>query len=73
MDLKFTGYFVSTISVILLGSVAWPGPDEPRWKAMVLIAGMAASVLGMGVRYLSHRQDKRDIDRAARDERPKHR
>ena len=73
MDLKFIGYFVSTVSVLLLGAVAWPGPDEPRWKAMILILGMAASVAGMGVRYWSHRQDKRDIDRAARDQAPKHR
>lgn len=72
MDFKFLGYAVSTVSVLLLGAVAWPGPDEPRWKVIALIAGMLASVVGMGVRYLSHRQDKKDIERAARNQSPKH-
>ena len=64
MDLKGLGYFISTISVLLLGAVAWPGPDEPGWKALVVVAGMAASIAGMGVRWLSHRKDRRDIERA---------
>ena len=64
MDLKGLGYFISTISVLLLGAVAWPGPAEPQWKAMALAAGMAASILGMGVRWLSHRKDRKDIAKA---------
>ena len=64
MDLKGLGYFISTISVLLLGAVAWPGPEEPKWKAMALAAGMAASILGMGVRWLSHRRDRKDIAKA---------
>jgi hypothetical protein len=72
MDLKFIGYFVSTISVLLLGAVAWPGPTEPQWKAIALMAGLATSIAGMSIRYLSHRQDKKDIERAARNESPKH-
>ena len=32
--------------------------------------GMATSVLGMGVRYLSHRRDRRDIQRAAHNQPP---
>ena len=64
MDLKGLGYFISTISVLLLGAVAWPGPEEPKWKAMALAAGMAASILGMGVRWLSHRKDRKDIAKA---------
>ena len=62
--MKAIGYFISTISVFLLGLVAWPKPDEPSWKAAVVVAGMAASILGMGVRYLSHRKDKAEIDEA---------
>ena len=73
MDLKFFGYAVSTLSVLLLGAVSWPGPNEPRWKAVLLLAGMATSIIGMGLRYLSHRQDKQDIQRAARNQQPKHR
>jgi hypothetical protein len=64
VDLKGLGYFISTISVLLLGAVAWPGPEEPKWKAMALAAGMAASILGMGVRWLSHRKDRKDIAKA---------
>jgi hypothetical protein len=56
--MKAFGYLVSTVSVILLGIVAWPKPDEPQWKAAVVIAGMAASIIGMAIRYLSHRRDR---------------
>jgi hypothetical protein len=31
---------------------------------------MALSIAGMGVRFVSHRQDRRDIRRAAHDELP---
>lgn len=71
MDLKGLGYFISTISVIFLGVVAWPAPSEPAWQGAAVIAGMALSILGMGVRYLSHRQDRQDIRRAAYNKPPK--
>lgn len=61
MDLKAVGYIVSTISVALLGMVAWPNPEEPQWKAVVLALGMLASVAGMGIRWLSHRKEKAAI------------
>jgi len=70
MDLKGLGYLISTISVLFLGVVAWPAPDEPQWKAWAVAIGMATSILGMGVRFLSHRKDRRDIQRAARDQPP---
>ena len=70
MDLKGLGYLISTISVLFLGIVAWPQPDEPRWQAWAVAVGMATSILGMGLRFLSHRQDRRDIQRAAHDEPP---
>ena len=66
MDLKGFGYLISTISVILLGIVAWPKPGEPQWHAILLSLGMAASVAGMGVRWLSHRKDRKDIHRVER-------
>ena len=72
MDLKFLGYFISTISVVLLAIVAWPGPGEPQWQAWVVALGSVASIAGMGVRWLSHRQDKHDIKRASNDVPPKH-
>lgn len=71
MDLKGLGYLISTVSVFLLGIVAWPGPEDPRWHGPVIVAGMVLSVVGMATRFLSHRKDRRDIRRAARDEQPK--
>lgn len=67
MDLKGLGYLISTISVLLLGIVAWPKPDEPQWKAIVLAMGMLASVCGMGARWLSHRKEKAAIEFAERE------
>jgi hypothetical protein len=69
MDLKASGYFVSTVSVILLGIVAWPKPNEPDWIALAVALGMLTSVCGMGLRYLSHRKDRRDVERAKREAR----
>ena len=62
--MKGLGYLVSSVSVVLLGAVAWPGPDEPRWKAFALVAGMVVSIFGMFLRHLSHQKDRRDIERA---------
>ena len=64
MDLKGLGYLVSTLSVGFLGIVAWPAPDEPRWKAWAVAIGMATSIIGMGLRFLSHRKERREIERA---------
>ena len=72
MDLKFLGYFISTISVILLAMVAWPRAGDPAWHLWAVLLGAAASILGMLTRYASHRQDKKDVERAARNEAPKH-
>ena len=72
MDMKGLGYLISTISVLFLGAVAWPSPDEPGWKMWALIIGMATSVAGMATRFVSHRQDRRDIRRAAHNEPPHH-
>ena len=45
--MKGLGYLVSTLSVLLLGIVAWPKPDQPHWKFVALGCGMAASICGM--------------------------
>ena len=71
MDLKGLGYLISTISVIFLGIVAWPKPEDPSWHAWAVAIGMATSIAGMNLRYLSHRKDRKDIERAARNEPPK--
>jgi uncharacterized membrane protein YhhN len=67
VDLKAVGYLVSTVSVLLLGIVAWPKAEEPQWKAIVIIAGMLTSVTGMGFRWLSHRKEKSAIAYAQRE------
>lgn len=61
--MKGLGYLISIVSVFMLGVVAWPKPDEPQWKVPVVLAGMAASILGMGLRYLSHRNQQRELER----------
>ena len=62
--MKSLGYLISTLSVFMLGAVAWPKPGEPRLMMWLVLGGMAASILGMFLRYLSHRKDKRDIAEA---------
>ena len=71
VDLKGLGYLISTISVLFLGAVAWPKPEDPKWHAWAVAIGMALSVIGMGVRFVSHRKDRKDIHRAAHDLPPK--
>jgi hypothetical protein len=57
---KGLGYLVSTLSVILLGIVSWKSASEQPVLFACLIAGMAASVLGMTLRWISHRKDRRE-------------
>jgi len=42
------------VSVFLLGAIAWPKAGEPAWHLSLLIAGMAASIVGMACRYKAH-------------------
>ncbi|HEX8311710.1 MAG TPA: hypothetical protein VF614_10355 [Chthoniobacteraceae bacterium] len=60
MSSKGLGYLISVVSVLLIGVVAWPRPDEPDWKAGVLLVGIAASIIGMALRYLSYRKEQRE-------------
>lgn len=64
LDWKALGYLVSIVSVFLLGAIAWPKPGEPRWHVLVLVAGMATSIAGMGFRYLAHVKEQRELRRA---------
>ena len=63
MDWKGLGYLVSIVSVFLLGAVAWPKPEDPGWHQLVLIAGIATSIIGMGFRYIAHRKEQAEIKR----------
>jgi hypothetical protein len=62
-SLKGLGYLISTISVVLLGIVAWKGASEQPLLLICLIAGMAASIVGMCLRWISHRLDQKEKDR----------
>jgi hypothetical protein len=68
-DWQGIGYLVSSVSVLLLGAVAWPTPSEPRWMIPAVVIGCATSVIGMGLRYIAHVQQKRAVAKAEREAR----
>jgi hypothetical protein len=57
-SIKTTGYLVSCVSVALLGWAAYPGAEKAGLTA-VLVAGLAASVVGMGLRWRSYELERR--------------
>ena len=57
--LKTFGYLISTVSVILLGIVAWPKAAANPLLLACLIGGMLASIIGMLCRWLSYDIEKR--------------
>lgn len=57
--LKTYGYLVSTLSVILLGIVAWKSASEQPILLFCLVGGMATSACGMFLRWLSHHRAER--------------
>jgi hypothetical protein len=57
--LKGAGYMISTVSVALLGAVSWDATQGKPLLRWALIGGMAASVIGMAVRMISHIRDKK--------------
>ena len=61
VDWKGLGYLVSIVSVFFLGAIAWPKPEDPAWHLPALIAGMALSIVGMGLRYLAHLQQQKEM------------
>lgn len=61
--MKGVGYLISTVSVVLLGFVAWQSTLQNPDLRPYLIGGVVASILGMLVRYLAHEQDKRERER----------
>lgn len=56
--LKTAGYGVSTISVILLGTVAWPAASKSPALTVCLVVGVVASIGGMALRWTSYWKDK---------------
>ena len=59
LTIKTTGYLVSTLSVVLLGVVAWKSASEKPLLTLCLIVGMGASILGMGLRWLTYEIEER--------------
>ncbi len=57
--LKTAGYLVSSVSVALLGLVSWKSASEQPLLLAALIGGMAASIIGMLLRWLSFRQEQK--------------
>lgn len=56
--MKGFGYLVSIVSVLLLGAAAWKTASQEPLLLLCLVAGMATSILGMGLRYYSYRRDE---------------
>ena len=65
LDWKALGYITSICSVLFLGAIAWPKPEDPDWILPVLILGMGTSILGMGFRYLAHIKQKQEMSEKA--------
>jgi biotin transporter BioY len=56
---KTGGYLVSTISVVLLATVAAPKAAESPIMLACLIGGALTSIVGMACRWLSYQIEKR--------------
>ena len=67
LDFKAIGYLTSIVSVLFLGAVAWAKENPPGWYYPALIVGMAASITGMGFRYLAHLRQKHEIHKVKAD------
>ncbi|HLO20010.1 MAG TPA: hypothetical protein VK192_05900 [Sphingomicrobium sp.] len=67
LDWKAIGYLTSIASVFFLGAIAWLKDSPPWWYYPVLVAGMVTSICGMGFRYKSHLDEKREIRKAQKE------
>jgi len=66
---KGLGYLVSTVSVLLLGIVSWKSASEQPLLFACLLAGMASSIAGMTLRWISHRIEQKEKEAIAREAR----
>jgi len=67
---KGAGYLTSTLSVILLGVVSLKAASESAALMACLIGGALTSVLGMCLRWHSHRMAQREKAAERRARRP---
>jgi hypothetical protein len=63
--LKPLGYAISSLSVVLLGIVAWDGASQKPLLVACLAAGMATSIVGMGFRLASFLREEAEKRREA--------
>jgi hypothetical protein len=61
--IKTVGYLISSVSVVLLGLVAWDGAKDKPVLLACLVVGMLASIVGMFCRWLSY-QEKEEPPRS---------
>lgn len=62
--IKTAGYLVSTMSVLSLGVVSWKSASHNALLLICLIAGMAASIIGMLLRWISYQVQETQEKRA---------
>lgn len=56
--IKTTGYATSSVSVLLLGAVSWKSAHSDPVMSLLLAAGMATSILGMGCRWFTYQKSE---------------
>ena len=61
--LKGAGYLTSMVSAILLGAVAWKSAAREPVMLACLIGGILASLVGMELRWRSHRVEQKEKDK----------
>jgi hypothetical protein len=57
--LKTLGCLISILSVLMLGAVSWKATEADMALRLCLLAGVATSVLGMFLRWLSFLEERR--------------
>ena len=58
--MKGLGYLISIVSVFLLAAGAFKTASQDPLLIFCLVAGMATSIVGMALRYLSYRRERRE-------------
>jgi hypothetical protein len=61
-DLKGRGYLISAVSVVLLAIPACKSASEEPLMLAALLTGAAFSIIGMALRWRSHRIDQKEKD-----------
>jgi hypothetical protein len=59
--LKTIGYVVSSLSVVLLAVVSWKSAVEDPSLMLPLLAGVATSILGMLLRWISFARKEKGL------------